>query len=130
MVRLKIISGKQAGSDVEARRFPFQVGRAATSDLFLEEKGVWDDHLQIGFDAVEGFIAHPRTGALTAINGQPVTQPTRLRNGDCVELGAARLQFWLGETRQSGYRLREVLVWVGIAVTTLVQILLIYRLIR
>jgi len=40
---------------------------------------------------------HP--DARTSINGQPI-QRTFLRNGDTIEIGAAKIQFWLSESHQ------------------------------
>jgi pSer/pThr/pTyr-binding forkhead associated (FHA) protein len=130
MIQFKILSGKQAGAITVARRFPFRVGRAADADLMLEEPGVWDAHCQIEFDRSAGFLACPQGDALLTVNGQSVQAPTRLRNGDSLELGGARLQFWLGETRPSGFRLREWLVWGGIALVTLAQVAIVYRLLH
>jgi hypothetical protein len=53
-----------------------------------------------------------------------------LRNGDTIELGALKLQFWLAETRQFGLRLRETLVWLGIIAVFFAQFGLIYCLLR
>ena len=130
MVRFKILSGKQAGSQVDARRFPFRAGRAAESDLMIEEPGVWDRHCEVAFDQKQGFVLSSVGAALVVVNGQTLAESARLRNGDIIEVGACRLQFWLGETIQQGSRLREMLVWVGIALVTLAQVFLIYRLIR
>ena len=130
MVQLKILSGKQAGQTFMARRFPFQVGRAADQDLTMDEPGVWDRHLDIHFEAGAGFIATPQGEALLTINGEAVSEQTRLCNGDTIGIGGAQLQFWLGETRQSGLRLREWLVWSGIALVTIVQVALIYWLLQ
>jgi hypothetical protein len=49
-----------------------------------------------------------------------------LRNGDGVEIGALKMQFWLGQTRQAGLRFREWLTWAAIAALCLAQIALIY----
>lgn len=128
MIQFKILSGKTAGSTSVARRFPFRVGRASGSDLVMEEPGVWDDHFHVEFEAGEGYVASPRENALMTVNGEAVREKTLLRNGDSIEIGGARLQFWLGETRQSAMRIREFLVWLGIAAITLAQVYLIYRL--
>ena len=130
MIQFKILSGKTAGSTSVARRFPFRVGRASGSDLVLAEPGVWDDHFHIEFEAGNGFIAHPQGDALMTVNGEPARAARLLRNGDSIEIGGARLQFWLDETRQSAMRLREWSVWFGIALVTFAQMALIYRLIR
>ena len=47
MVQFKIVSGKMAGTEQVARRFPFRIGRSAEADLRLEDDGVWDDHLEL-----------------------------------------------------------------------------------
>ena len=53
-----------------------------------------------------------------------------LRNGDLIQLGSSKLQFWLSETRQRGLRFREWLTWSGIAAISLGQVALIYWLLR
>ena len=129
VIQLKAISGKQAGSTTVARRFPFRVGRAPASDLVIEEPGVWEDHFNIQFEAGNGYVVAPQGEALMTVNGEP-TRGKLLHNGDFIEMAGVRLQFWIGETRQSGFRLREWLIWSGIAVVTVSQVVLIYALIR
>ncbi len=129
MVQLKILSGKQAGAVFVARRFPVRIGRSPKSELRLEEDGVWDQHLLLNFQPAEGFCLTAQAPALATVNGQPVERAV-LRNGDMIELGALKMQFWLGETRQAGLRLRESLTWAAIATLTLGQIALIYWLLR
>lgn len=130
MIQFKVLSGKTAGSTSVARRFPFRIGRSSGADLVIEEPGVWDDHFHVEFERGNGFVAHPQGDALMTINGESAREKKLLRNGDSIEIGGARLQFWLGETRQSGMRLRESLVWIGIVLVTLAQVALIYRLLR
>src|SRR6266542_2389183 len=96
MVQFKILSGKKAGSSWETRRFPVRIGRLAGSDLQLEEAGVWDDHLKVGLEPNEGFMAETQANAFASINGRPV-QRAALRNGDTIEVGSVKLQFWLSE---------------------------------
>jgi pSer/pThr/pTyr-binding forkhead associated (FHA) protein len=129
MVQLKILSGKKAGTAWVARRFPVRIGRSATADLRLEEDGVWDQHLQLEFNPAEGFVLNARPPALAVVNGQPVEQ-TVLRNGDHIDLGSLKMQFWLRDARQTGLRFRERLIWVGIAVISLSQFAIIYWLLR
>jgi hypothetical protein len=66
---------------------------------------------------------------LATVNGQP-TQQSVLRNGDLIEIGSLKIQFWLGEAAQRGLKIREGLVWSIIAAVTLGQIALVYWLIR
>ena len=125
MIQLKILSGKMAGAVVAARRFPFQVGRAADSDLQMEEPGVWDKHLSIDFQPREGFVLAAQPEAGSSVNGAPV-QSVLLRNGDLIEIGSIKIRFWLGEVEQRSLNRREMFVWVLIALISLGQIALIY----
>jgi len=129
MVQLKILAGKKAGSTFVARRFPVHIGRAPNNELQLEDDGVWDQHLELAFDKTDGFVLSANGGGLAAVNGEP-TQQTILRNGDLIQLGSLKLQFWLGEPRQVGLALREWLVWCGIVAVCALQIALIYLLLR
>jgi pSer/pThr/pTyr-binding forkhead associated (FHA) protein len=129
MIQLKVLSGKKAGTSWVARRFPVRIGRSATSDLQLAEDGVWDEHLQLDFNRAEGIVLSAQPSALASVNGQPVHQVV-LRNGDAIEIGSLRMQFWLSETRQGGLRFREGLTWAGIAAVSLGQVWLIYWLLH
>jgi len=129
MVQLRILSGKKAGATYVARRFPVRIGRSAGSELRLEEDGVWDQHARLDCDPRVGFVLTTGSGALATINGAPVER-TVLRNGDAIGLGSSRIQFWLGESRQTGLRFREGLTWVAIAAISLAQVALIYWLVR
>ena len=122
MIQLKISSGKMAGDTCVVRHFPFRIGRAAAADLRLEEAGVWDQHLQLDFDPAQGFVLSTHANALATVNGWPIhAQAVILRNGDTIEIGSAKIRFWIGETRQSALRLHENLVWATIAAVTLAQ---------
>ena len=129
MVQLQVLSGKHAGTTKLARRFPFVVGRNSTADLCLEQDGIWDRHLEFHLQIPDGFVlkSHPR--ALTNVNGQPVRQAF-LRNGDLIEVGPLKIQFWLSETRQRGLRTREFLTWFALAALCAGQIVLIYGLLK
>ena len=129
MVQLKILCGKKAGTVWVARRFPVRIGRAAAADLRLEEDGVWDQHLVLRFEPQEGVTAATEGQGLARLNDE-VIERAPLRNGDILELGPVKLQFWLSETQQHSLRLREALTWGGIAAVTLAQLALVYWLMR
>lgn len=129
MVQIKILSGKRAGSSWDARRFPVRIGRSANSDLQLEEAGVWDSHLTLGLDPSEGFLLQTEPNALASVNGHPAPR-TALRNGDTIEIGSVKLQFWMSEPRQRGQAFREIFVWMLITAVCLAQIALVYWLLR
>jgi len=129
MVQLRILSGKKAGTQWDARRFPVRIGRSATNDLSLEEDGVWNEHFELTFDRAEGFVLTACPDALVTVNHEPA-QTVRLRNGDSIELGAVRMRFWLGEARQGGLRLRECFVWTLIVAVTVGEIAVFYWLLQ
>ena len=129
MIQLQVLTGKQAGARWVARRFPVRVGRSAANDLRLEEDGVWDQHCVLYFDPAEGFILTAQPDALLTVNHEP-TRSVRLRNGDAIEMGSARLQFWLNETPQRGQRLREGFVWTLVVAICLTEVALVYWLLR
>ncbi len=129
MVRLNILAGKKAGTTWVARHFPVRIGRSAEADLRLEEKGVWDQHIEIDLDQTEGFVLNAQGEAAARVNGRGVERAV-LHNGDGIEVGSVKLQFWLGETRQGGLRLREWLTWMGIGALSLGQVGLIWWLMQ
>lgn len=129
MIQLSILSGKMAGEIQVVRRFPFQVGRAADNNLVLDEPGVWDRHLTVEFEKNEGFLLQTADGAFTAINEEQQSS-ARLRNGDVISFGSAKIQFWLSPPRQRGLQVRELFVWFLLAAVTAFQIGLIYRLLK
>ena len=128
-VHFKILSGKKAGVLWEARRFPVRIGRAATADLQLEDDGVWDNHFQLDFLPAQGVVLRAQPHAWVQVNGQKLDQVV-LRNGDTIEMGLIRLQFWLGQTRQVGLGLKEGFSWSLIVAISLAQVALIYWLLR
>ena len=128
MIQLNVLSGKKAGSRMVVRRFPFRVGRASDNDLRLDDDGVWDEHLTLGFQS-GGFNLAVAPSALIAVNGEPFQNQT-LRNGDIITIGSAKLQFWLAAARQRGLRWRELFVWTLLILVTLSQFVLIYWLLQ
>ncbi len=129
MIQLKILSGKKAGAAWLTRRFPVRIGRHAGADLQVEEEGVWERHVELSFHPGKGFLLQNRPEALTTVNGHAANE-VLLRNGDVIGLGSLKLQFWLGETRQPGFGLRDALTWSGIAAVFFGQVGLIYWLVR
>ena len=129
MIQLRILSGETAGDIQVVRRFPFRIGRAAENDLRLQSAGVWDRHLTLQFEKSEGVILSAAPDAFAAVNEQPAVS-ARLRNGDIISFGSAKIQFWLAAPRQHVLRLRELSVWLLIAAVTAFQFVLIYRLLK
>lgn len=129
MVELRVLSGKQAGASVVARRFPFLVGRASDAGLRLEDEGVFDRHFTVNFQPPDGFLISSEGHAVTAVNNQPTTQ-TRLRSGDVINAGSAAIGFALSPMAQRSLRFREAFVWLMLGVLCLVEVAAIYWLVE
>jgi hypothetical protein len=128
VIQLHILSGKQAGSEIVVRRFPFVVGRGE-AHLPLDDAGVWDRHCEIRFQPGTGFTFVADSRALAVINGERAGSGL-LRNGDLLELGSACLRIWLTRTEQKTLRWREALTWLGLAALLAGQVALVYFLLR
>ena len=126
MIEISVLSGRVAGKTVAARRFPFSIGRHKAADLCLEEPGVWDRHLRLDLQPMEGITLTVAPDARATVNGLSV-QSARLRAGDVIQIGAVRLRFGLAATRQRDLRLREGLTWLALAALCAAQLGLIYR---
>jgi hypothetical protein len=129
MIQLRILSGQTAGDTQVVRRFPCRIGSSPEHDLRLEATGVWDNHLTLEFQKSEGFVLRAAPDAFAAVNEQPLIS-ARLRNGDIVSFGSAKIQFWLAAPRQHGLHLRELSIWALLLAVTAAQFVLIYRLVK
>ncbi len=129
MVQLRILSGKMAGDVQIVRHFPFCIGRSAENNLCLDEPGVWDKHLTFGFQKKDGFTLQTASEALATVNGES-QKITRLRNGDIISFGSAKIQFWLAPAQLRGLRAREMFVWALLAIVTAIQLALICQLVK
>jgi len=129
MIQLRILSGEMADGTQVVRRFPFRIGRATDNDLVLDNAGVWDNHLVLEFEKKEGFMLKT-TGDAFAVVNEEQKNSARLRNGDIVSFGSAKIQFWLAAPHQRGLHLRELSVWLLLAAVTAFQFVLICRLLR
>jgi hypothetical protein len=110
MVWLRQLGGSTAGTGTVARRFPFKVGRGPTDDLRIDIAGLWEAHFEIDHRPGSPLTLRARSGVTTRVNGVRV-ETAALRNGDIIEAGALRLQFWLAAVRQPALRWREGLTW-------------------
>ncbi|MSU21650.1 MAG: hypothetical protein EXS30_09680 [Pedosphaera sp.] len=125
MVQLRVLSGARAGEHVGCENFPFTIGRASDSDLVLQDAGIWDRHGKIALSDEGVFQFKVSPDAFASINDRQAVEAV-IRNGDMIELGAARLQFWFSETRQRSLRIRETFVWTGLAILAGTQVALIW----
>jgi hypothetical protein len=128
MIDLQILSGKRTGSKFSSDHFPIRVGRAAGLDLSLDEPGVWPAHFRINWQP-EGLILEAEPDALVSVNDAAVRRSV-LRNGDIIALGALKIRFSLSAVRQSSSVAREWLTWIALGALCLVQVALVYMLLR
>lgn len=125
MVQLRFLTGRRTGQSILVPRLPWTLGRASGNDTQLNDSGVWDQHLEFGLDEDERIVAAVRSQASALINGRNFTRQT-LRNGDLIELGSAKIRFWLSDPRQFELRWREMAVWIALVCLCLSQMALVY----
>jgi hypothetical protein len=130
MVQFNILSGNKAGRQFVARRFPVRIGRLPQNEVQLEDAGVWDAHALLDAAPPDGIRMELMPGALGTVNGAALPASSAVRNGDVFGFGAVRLQFWLSPPAQKNMAFREALAWVAIAGICLLQIALIYLLLK
>jgi len=126
MVRIQIISGKMAGSETVARHFPFTLGRSHECELRLEDEGVWDKHCEFTMSAKNGFVLTTHSEAIVLVDGENAAGKM-LKNGATLDIGAAKVRFWLSDTRQKAFHWRETFTWFAFLMIFIVEIYLVYR---
>ncbi len=125
MVQLRFLSGKRAGQGVLVPRLPWKIGRASGNDTQLDDFGVWDRHLELGLDEDDRIVAVVQSHASGLVNGSDFTRQI-LRNGDLIELGSAKIRFWLSDPRQFELKWREAIIWAALVGLGFGQIALVY----
>ena len=129
MIQLQVLSGRKAGTLFQPARLPCTIGRLPDSALPLDDAGVWDRHLELDVQFDQGVRLRLCPPALGTVNGQPFDQIV-LRNGDVIEFGPVKLRFWLSEPVQCSLRVREVVTWLALGYLCLLQLVIIYALLR
>ena len=122
MVELQLLD--HGGQSVPLEAFPFRLGRGDASHIPFSDTGVWDNHLEIDFDLSSGFSVRNLPPAITRVNGHSVERAV-LKTGDVIELGSARVRFWLSAPRRRSWRLREAMTWLGLLGIVAAQIAII-----
>lgn len=125
MVQLRVLNGSRAGTAYPAAQFPCTIGRSTGDSLQLVEPGIWENHLQLDLQVPDGFRLSRLGQGRASVNGSEFEEAQLLHNGDVIELGAVKVQFWLAEVRQSSNRTRETLAWLGLAALVLLEVALI-----
>ncbi len=78
------------------------VGRDPEADVHIDDEGVYWNHLEIERrgEVLMATDLDSRNG--TALNGEPLDRPRRLRNGDTLIVGGHRLEVSLGPVTPGG----------------------------
>jgi len=129
MVRLTILSGARAGGELDSAILPIVIGRNPDAQVSLTDAGVWDQHLEISLRRPDGFFLKVNPSALATVNGQPA-RGQFLRNGDLIQIGQVRIQFWLSRVRQVDLRPRELVTWLALGLLCAIQLALIYQFLK
>jgi len=86
--------------EFERRAYPlsedgFTIGRDARSNIVVREPAVSRSHAELRAEGDDYFL-HASGATGTRVNGNPVTTPVKLTNGDRIEIGSAELTFRRG----------------------------------
>jgi len=112
---------------VDIPRTPWIVGRASSSGLSLTGPGVFDRHLIVRSDPVEGWFVEVGDGALARVEGRPF-QRHRLRNGDVIDVGNQLLRFVLSPVRRKSLVTWSVVFWTLLGGIIAIQAVILFRL--
>ncbi len=83
--------------EFERRAYPltvagFTIGRDASSTIVLREPSVSRSHAEIRAEGGE-YVLHTSGATGTRLNGETVSTPRQLREGDRIDIGTAELTF-------------------------------------
>jgi hypothetical protein len=100
MVQLSILSGKMAGEIQLIRHFPFLIGRSRENHLCLDDAGIWERHLTLGFQKEQGFTLETAAEALATVNpsAQRGHHLDRIRQNSVLAGASAIAPPWLSRS--------------------------------
>ncbi|HEX6576482.1 MAG TPA: FHA domain-containing protein [Gemmatimonadaceae bacterium] len=83
--------------EVERRAYPlgdapFSIGRDASSGIVIREPAVSRNHAEVRREG-DGFVLNPVGATTTRLNGNPVTGPAKLTDGDRIEVGSVEISY-------------------------------------
>lgn len=129
MVQFRILSGKNTGQSKSVRNFPSVIGRSKSANLRVEERGVWDRHIELMVNPSAAFSIRAFPEATVYVNGDEVSQAD-LKLGDLVEIGSCKMEFFLEQPRSKSLNVREALTWALLGTLFVLQAGLIYWLLN
>ena len=126
MVQLNILSGEYQQQFVKSNTFPIRIGRGENCQLQLVDTGIWENHLELNLNEKHHFTIRTASDATAMVNGKPLKGVQLLRNGDLIEIGLVKIQFWLGTVQQKNLGIREAAVWALLLAVTMAEIYLLF----
>ena len=126
MVQLNILSGEYEQQFVKSNTFPIRIGRGENCQLQLVDTGIWENHLELNLNEEQHFTIRTASDATAMVNGKPLKGVQLLRNGDLIEIGLVKIQFWLGTVQQKNLRIREAAAWALLLAVTMAEIYLLF----
>jgi diguanylate cyclase (GGDEF)-like protein len=97
-----VIYGPELGKRMELGSAPFEIGRSAGNDLFLDQESISRHHARITFDGTAFWIQDLGSTNGTYVNDEPVREQ-RLSDGDQMQVGRSILKFMTGENIEAHY---------------------------
>ena len=70
------------------------LGRKRTVDVVIDDQRVSREHAMIRKEGTSYLLFDLDSANGTVLNGVPVTRPTRLKDGDQIEIGGSRIKFY------------------------------------
>jgi pSer/pThr/pTyr-binding forkhead associated (FHA) protein len=124
MVQLNVLSEENLPQLFQSKSFPVRIGRGEDCHLQLTDTGIWANHLELNLNKDHQFTIRTTSEATAMVNGQPLEGLQLLHNGDLIEIGMVKIQFWLGTVQQKTLGIREFAVWALLLIVTVVEIYL------
>jgi diguanylate cyclase (GGDEF)-like protein len=97
-----VIYGPELGKRLQLGSAPFEIGRSAKNDLFIDQESVSRHHARIVFDGRQYFLQDQKSTNGTFLNDEAIEEK-ELRDGDQVRIGRSILKFMTGENVEVHY---------------------------
>lgn len=97
-----VIYGPELGKRIELGAAPFQIGRTAKNDLFIDQESVSRNHARITFDGRTHWVKDLKSTNGTFLNDEAIDERP-LRDGDQIRIGQTILKFMTGENVELAY---------------------------
>jgi len=92
MPKLTILRGPDAEREIRFARTSV-IGRGALVEIPLDDPTISRRHAMLTWEQEECFLSDLGSGNGTYVNGEKICEPTRLRDGDIIELGSTAAEF-------------------------------------